>query len=202
MVYTGPIDDIDALVAICQFSPDAYVLVEQAPRHVVTGEKERQNLLLFIRLEKLKSEQYEGIRLSNYTSGRVFDQNAEIRWERMEQTEQQEGKFQAVYVGPEREQFPFKKDKEQSEKLGKSGNPRTTHYFLFGERLKPEDINTIGPPTQPGDFAQLRIPRILRYPSPRKGQNASRLQLVVSEYVDEDTGKVQLFRFRDLEPEE
>lgn len=196
MVYSGPIDDIDPLVASCQFSPEAYVLVEQSPDHVMASPEERQNLLLFIRLKELESEQYENIRLSNYTSGRVFDQNAEIRWERMKQTEQQGGKFQAVYVGPEREQFPLKKDKEQSAKLGEPGD---THYFLFGERLKPEDINKIGPPARAGDFAQLRIPRLLRYPSPRKGRNAQRLQLVVSEYVDEDTGKVHLFRFRDLQ---
>lgn len=196
MVYTGRIDDIHALVAGCQFSPEAYVLVEQFPAHIVTGTQERQNLLLFIHLRELESDQYRNIDLNAYTSGRVFDQHAEVRWEWMKQAEQPEGKFHAVYVGPEREQFVLAKDKKQSEQLGE---PRKTHYFLFGERLDADDINAIGSHVQEGDFAQLRIPRLLRYPSLPGGRRARRLRLAVSEYVDEDTGKVHLFRFRDLQ---
>jgi hypothetical protein len=197
MVYTGRIDDIDGLVASCQFSPEAYVLVEQFPEHIVSGTKERQNLLLFIHLKELESDQNRDIHLDTYTSGRVFDQHAELRWERTTQTEQQEGKFQVVFVGPEHEQLHFHKmEKEQSEKFGE---PRDTHYFLFGVRLDTDDINAIGSRAQEGDFAQLRIPRLLRYPSMPDGHRARRLQLEVSEYVDEDTGKVHLFRYRDLQ---
>jgi len=196
MVYSGPAHDIEALVASCQFSPEAYVLVEQFPAHLVTGATERQNLLLFIHLKDLKSDRYKGIHLNDYTSGRVFDQHAEIRWEQAPQTGQQKGKFQVVYVGPEREQFPLEKNNEQGEKLGE---PHNTRYFLFGMRLDQDDINAIGPQAQEGDFAQLRIPRLLRYPSLPNGQRAQRLRLEVSEYVDEDTGKVHLFRFRDLQ---
>ncbi len=196
MVYTGRIDDIDALVASYKFSPQAYVLVEQYPKHIVTGTQERQNLLLFIHLKELGSDPYKNIHLNSYTSGRVFDQHAEIRWERMTQAQQQERKFQVVFVGPEHEQLHLKKDSEQSEKLGE---PRNTHYYLFGVRLDTDDIDAIGSTAQEGDFAQLRIPRLLRYPSPSDGQRARRLRLEVSEYVDEDTSKVRLFRFRDLQ---
>lgn len=198
-VYTGPVKDIDALVASCQFSPEAYVLVEQTPRHVVTSAKKRQNLLLFIQLKELAPDQYRDIRLKDYTSGRVFDQYAEVRWEWIEQ-ERQGGPFQAIYVGPEREreQFPLNKCDKQSAKLGET---RNTRYFLFGLKLDTEDINRIGPPAQEGDYAQLRIPRLLRYPRLLNGEKPERLQLTVREYIDEGTGNVHLFRFRGLEPE-
>ena len=48
-------------------------------------------------------------------------------------------------------------------------------------------------------YAEVRIPRLLRYPAPAK---ARRVRLVVCEYTDEDTGSVQLFRFQDLVSEE
>ncbi len=200
MVYTGSNNDIDALVAQCQFSPDAYVLVEQYPDHVVTGPKERQNLLLFIRLKDLKSEPYQGIHLNDYTTGRVFDQNAEIRWEWTEQTEQQDGKFHVVYVRPEREQSPIKQDGSEDKTPGeKLGEPHDTYYYLFGELLNTDDIKAIGSPAEEGDYAQLRIPRLLRYPRLPDGQTPRRLKLTVCEYVDNDTGKVRLVRFNGLQ---
>lgn len=200
MVYTGSSNDIDALIANSQFSPDAYVLVEQSPDHVVTGPQERQNLLLFIQLKDLKSEPYQDIRLNAYTSGRVFDQHAEIRWEQAEQTEQQNSKFHVVYVGLEREESPIKHNDQEDRKAGeKLGEPRNTDYYLFGELLDADDIKAIGSPAEEGDYAQLRIPRLLRYPRPLNGQTPRRLKLTVGEYIDDDTGKVRLFRFKGLQ---
>lgn len=199
MIYTGPGKDIDALVAQCQFSPDAYVLVEEYPDHVVIGSKNRQNLLLFIHLRDLKAERYQHIQLNNYTSGRVFDENAEIRWERIEQTRQHDGPFHVVYVGPQHDQLPLTKDEEESTRLGE---PHDTNYYLFGELLDTDDVNAIGSPAEEGDYAQLRIPRLLRYPRLLNGRTPQRLKLVVGEYMDDDTGKVRLFRFRGLLPGE
>jgi hypothetical protein len=200
MVYTSSNNDIDALVAACQFSPDAYVLVEQFPDHVVTGSQKRQNLLLFICLKDLKTERYQNIRLNDYTSGRVFDEDAEIRWERTEQAEQQDGTFHVVYVGPEREQSPIKQDDSEDKMPGeKLGEPHDTYYYLFGELLDTDDIKAVGSPAEEGDYAQLRIPRLLRYPRLPDGQTPRRLKLTVCEYVDNDTGKVRLFRFNGLQ---
>lgn len=199
MVYTGPGKDIDALVVQCHFSPDAYILVEEYPDHVVTGAKNRQNLLLFIRLKDLKTEQYQHIQLNHYTSGRVFDEHAEIRWERIEQTEQQDGPFHVIYVGPQQEQLPLTKNEAESKMLGE---PHNTDYYLFGELLDTDDVKAIGSPAEEGDYAQLRIPRLLRYPRLSNGRTPRRLKLVVGEYRDEDTGKVRLFRFRELLPGE
>ena len=203
-VYTGSIEDIDALVALCHFPPSAYVLVEKLPRHVVIGTEERQNLLRFTHL----AEMGEHTSLSDYTSGRVFTPECELRWQRkdgkdgnngIDHRDGQGNQFQVVYVGPEREQLPIKKDEAHSKQLADAPKLPDTHYLLFGERLDADDINSIGSPAQEGDFAQLRIPRLLRYPRRPGKPIPRRLQLAVREYVDEMTGKVHLFRFRDLQ---
>lgn len=197
-VYAGSIDDIDALVALCHFPPSAYVLVEKLPRHVVIGAEERQNLLRFTHLAQMG----EHTRLSDYTSGRVFTTERELRWQRkdgIDRNDSQDNQFQVVYVGPEREQLPIKKDETHSKQLADAPELPDTHYLLFGERLDADDINSIGSPAQEGDFAQLRIPRLLRYPRRPGEPMPRRLQLAVREYVDEITGKVHLFRFCDLQ---
>ena len=57
-----------------------------------------------------------------------------------------------------------------------------------------------GEPAAEGDFAEVRIPRLLHYePAP---PNAERVRLGVYEFLEEDTGKVALFRFYSLEPAE
>jgi hypothetical protein len=182
-IYAKPVEDIDALIASYHFSSDAYVLVEQLPVNVVLKPEERQNLLLFKRFGEIEPE----TRLSNYTSGRIFTPEYELRWER------QDGKFQVVYVGQERSQLLPEAETEIN-----TTSFRTTHYYLFGRRLDDNDVAKIGPPAEIGDFAELRIPRLLRYPELPNAPRAQRLRLAVREYIDE-TGQVQLFRFLDLE---
>ncbi len=41
---------------------------------------------------------------------------------------------------------------------------RDRAYFLFGKRLDQKALDRIGPAAQSGDFAEVRIPRLLRYP--------------------------------------
>src|SRR5256885_4547580 len=70
ILYTGSVHDVAALVAAFNFSPQAYVLVESMPQHVV---KERQNLLRLLRLNTIP----DLIELTNFTSGRVFYEDFE-----------------------------------------------------------------------------------------------------------------------------
>ena len=188
-IYAGQVEDIGTLIASYQFPSDAFVLVEQLPTKVVLN-TERQNLLLFTRLGDI--EQHPS--LSNYTSGRVFTLDFELRWER------QDGLFHAVYVGVERSQLlPVKETKINM------ASSRKANYYLFGKRLNDvgenNDVARIGPPARPGDFAELRIPRLLRYPELPNAPRAQRLRLTVREYIDE-TGQLQLFRFLNLKPGE
>jgi hypothetical protein len=48
-------------------------------------------------------------------------------------------------------------------------------------------------PENQSSYAEVRIPRLLRYPV-----KAQRLQLTVSEYVEKSTGRVKLLRFEGL----
>ena len=185
-IYADQVEDIDALIASYQIPPDAYVLVEQLPTKVVLNAKERQNLLLFKRFGEIEPE----MRLSSYTSGRIFTPEFELRWER------QDSMFQVVYIGSECSQLlPAAKI------VINMASYRETSYYLFGRRLDDNDVAKIGPPAEMGDFAELRIPRLLRYPELQNAPRAQRLRLAMREYVDE-TGQVQLFRFLDLQPEE
>ncbi len=186
------------LIAACEFGPKALFLVEKLPAHVVRPQ-ERLDLLRFAPFDS-------NVLFAEYTSGRIFQSDTELRWE-------QDGQQQlhVVYMGPERS-LPGLQDvasltqvQEQASiwRLNKDGKTqkllkkRDSHYYLFGERLSPQELERIGRPAQPGDFAELRIPRLLRYP--RLENEKRRVRLVVGEFVDDKTGIVELFRFQQLE---
>lgn len=185
-LYTGTVADIDEYIIGCKFPLDAFVLVEQIPKHILTSTEERQNLLCFIRLGEL-SRLDELVHIGDYTSGRIFNADFELRWEKGRQT------TDVVYLGTSigRDLTWLRKDNTIS-----LHHFRSQNYYLFGERLSERNIRNIGKPAMEGDFAEVRIPRLLRYPAP---PHAQRVQLVVREYVDEETGTILLFRFCDLQ---
>ena len=196
ILYTGSVQDIAALVAAFNFPSHAYVLVESIPRHVV---KERQNLLRLVRLNTIP----ELAELTNFTSGRVFYEDFELRWERVS------GKTQVVFLGTKAVYqdkliaFPeLKQDEVALQNL--ASHPR--HYYLFGQLLDMDDRQRMGIPSVKGEeyYAEVRIPRLLRYPDlkPGSSQKAQHVQLAVQEYADKSTGQVKLFRFSGLRPAE
>src|SRR6266700_3984363 len=196
ILYTGSVQDIAALVAAFNFPPQAYVLVESMPQHVV---KERQNLLRLVRLNNI----LDLAELTNFTSGRVFYEDFELRWERVS------GKTQVVFLGTKAVYqdkliaFPeLKQDEAALQNL--ASHPR--HYYLFGQLLDMDDRKRMGIQAFKGEeyYAEVRIPRLLRYPDlkPSSSQKAQRVQLAVKEYADKSTGQVKLFRFSGLKPAE
>jgi len=197
MLYTGPVTDIAVLVKASNFPPDSYVVVERQPKTIV-GEHERQGLLRFALLKDCIDE--GGINLASYTSGRVFHQDFELRWE---QDAVIRGQTSVVYLGVERELpgltksewivQPEDEDKEQ-------------HYYLFGELLGQDKQRKMGLDQQKGYeyYAETRVPRLLRYPR-LGGRQPQRLQLTAREYLlidqkGEEQGRV--YRFLKLKPAE
>ncbi len=192
--------DLANLIATCEFGPKALFLVERLPAHVVRPQ-ERLDLLRFAPFDP----DDDSIRFAEYTSGRIFQPDAELRWERDGQ------QLHVVYMGPERslpglqnvawlaqeqrQASIWRLNKE--DKTQKLLKKRDSHYYLFGERLSLQELERIGRPAQPGDFAELRIPRLLRYP--KQEHEKRRVRLVVAEFVDDQTGIVELFRFQQLE---
>jgi hypothetical protein len=184
-LYAGQIaiNDLPQLVANCGFLPSAFVLIERLPQQVITKAIERQNLLRFTHYDR-------GISFADYTSGRVFDGHAELRWEK------QGNMMQVVYLGSKEHAEALLNCKLQaSHTLDKLKPAVEKKYFLFGERINAQDLMKIGTAANPGDFAEVRIPRLLQYPVPQNEQRYVRL--VVREYLDEE-GRVVLFRFQDL----
>lgn len=155
-----------------------FMLVEMQPQHVIEP-RERQNLLRFALFE-------HSFAFAGYTSGRVFHQHGELRWER------QQGTFQVVYTGQE----AYKPDLEiTAHMLLDDCQQDFRRYLLFGKRLADKELNRIGPAAQAGDFAEVRIPRLLLYPAP---QDAQRVRMVVCEYREPASGQRIAFRFTDL----
>ncbi len=190
VLYSGRVDGVklSQLLTVCQqaeISEEALLLAEQVPTHVVSA-RERQNLLRF--------ETYRaGIDIVAYTSGRVFQKNFELRWER------QGDLFRVVYLGAEHIKDILQRyDLKENEKFwrlleDKKLERKEKSYYLFGERLEgSEQRERAGI-----EFAELRIPRVLYYPVQGSPQ---RVQLVVYEYVCLETGQIEYFRFQALQP--
>jgi hypothetical protein len=210
IIYTGSIP-LNALTGLLHDYPSdknegPFVLMEQLPEHVITHSSTRQDLIIFQSLDTFKQSS-QRFPLESYTSGRIFQEKnennthneGELRWER------QGAQVQLVYLGdedanivPVLQQYlltshtlaEMTRNKQEPE-------PVSADYYLFGERLSDEDIGKIGSMAQQGDFAEVRVPRILRYPTPKAG-HGQRMRLKVVEYHDKQTGEVEFFRFKTL----
>jgi hypothetical protein len=217
ILSTGSVTNLAGLIEKCNFPQDAFLLAEQLPSNIIKQEQ-RQDLLLFVRLGTLENLE----KTQDYTSGRIFSEAFELRWEK-----ESRGDYQVVYFGPDREisgltrRYELRKEKESNEHYqviyfgpeheisgldGDEQEPKnierykvdTKQYYLFGEHLEATQLQDmkIGPADEGNSYyATVRIPRLLSYPI---SSGARRVQLVVREYLDETTGRVRLFRFRDL----
>src|SRR5947209_8525060 len=159
------------------------MMLEEQPRRVIEQDA-RLDLLRFVLFDP-------SFDFTPYTSGRVFHALGELRWE------QQVTNIQAVYTGS-RKYKPVLQD--ASETMLDPYIPRNREYFLFGKRLDQQQLDRIGPAAQPGDFAEVRIPRLLRYPQLPMLAGAERVQLVMCEYVDSETAVNVAYRFKELIP--
>ena len=191
ILYTGlpSVDKMSQIVAACHFGPDALFLAEQLPTHTIVTREERYALLRF-------SYAKEGTPCTEYTSGRIFQPDRELRWEK------QRDQIRVIYLGPAEdniagilEEYRLRSKQETLNALTKNTKP--TWYSLFGERIKSEDLPYFGKSARPGDFAVVRIPRVLRYPVAINDEPSARL--LVCEYHNKATDSVDLFRFQAAE---
>jgi hypothetical protein len=199
LLYTGAVTDIAALVETCHFPLDAYILVERQPRTVI-GDGERQNLLRFDRLKDVLNK--GGFDIGSYTSGRVFHQDFELRWEQDAVTA---GKTSVVYIGVGRELPDLTKSdwtvQPEDEDKDKEHPEKMHHYYLFGELLSQDKQTKMGLNQQEGYeyYAETRVPRLLRYPNPEQGRQPQYLKLTVQGYLLIDSkGKEQGRTYRFL----
>ncbi len=198
ILYTGHVRSEEWLTFIkdCGFrtGTGTYFLAEKLPTTVVEP-KDRQNLLIFERFSL-------DLPFEKYTTGRIFEAAGELRWEN------QDSKVRMVYLGQPITSVARALRNyglQSSDKLLKLV-PQARFYYLFGTKLEMHTIEQInGEQTKnavrPGDFAELRIHRILRYPAPGHVPDKGYVQLQVREYVDPDSGQIQFFRFQGLDEE-
>lgn len=191
ILYAGsvPLEKMAQIVAACHFEQDALFLAENIPMQPVILQQVRRDLLRFTYVK-------EGTPCAAYSSGRIFQEDRELRWERQKEI------LHVVYLGPADTNVEIillenglKNKNDRLAELKKSLEPK--YYALFGERLKEEDLPYFGKTARPGDFAVVRIPRVLHYPVPQNDEPAVRL--LVCEYFNEAMGSVDLFRFQALE---
>jgi hypothetical protein len=213
-LLAGTIKDLAALIEACDLPESAYFLAEQSPQRVITQEQ-RQDLLQFARVSDLKRRNAPAasgkanIDPALYTSGRIFCENFELRWSKNQRT----GETQVVYLGEEERTLPGLEPARELDRLrreikGLAKKPGSRSYYLFGTTLETsldgERLTQMGL-TQEDErryYAEVRIPRLLRYPSVEHSPKERRVQLVVCEYVEKETGSVKLFRFQKLEAAE
>ena len=178
------IEDFKALVRTYKLASDAptLMLLESQPTYIIEPE-ERQNLLLFMRFDR-------DFDFASHMSGRIFHRYGEMRWEKLASS------VQVVFSGMQEYKPALQNAKEKT--LDDHKKVCRT-YFLFGKRLDDEQRNRIGPAAQAGDFAEVRIPRLLRYPLPASA-TAEYVRLAVYEYVAPTTGAIIAYRFHDLLP--
>ncbi len=181
-VYAGPVADIKEFIEACSFLSDSagsLILLEMQPQKMV-GKEDRQNLLFFTEYPCPDTD------FSEYTAGRIFHEEFELRWEKINSG------VQAVYIGNKRT-LPLPTEKTD---VLKDCVRATSSYYLFGKRLDDEKVGNIGEPAQKDDFAEVRIPRLLRYPV--KDKRKDYVKLNVYEYRHNVTNERILFRFRNL----
>lgn len=162
----------------------ALMLLEEQPHHVIERDA-RQDLLRFELFNPASD-------FTRSTSGRIFHTMGELRWERSDSA------LQIVYTGHKDfrpEQLPVARETPLD---GYIAIDRA--YFLFGKRLDEKELFLIGPRAQPGDFVEVRIPRLLRYPRVNMLEGAERVQLVICEYLDPKTSVNVAYRFKAIVP--
>jgi hypothetical protein len=164
-----------------------FILLEAQARGIIKPE-DRQNMLRFETFDPKFT-------IPPYTSGRVFHRYAELRWEAVASTVRIVFSGASTYL-PE---LLNTQETVTSEVLD-GFNPAIRSYFLYGKRLDNGQLERIGPPAEEGDFAEVRIPRLLRYPRLAPDPKADYLQLVVCEYIAPATGTSFAYRFCNLRP--
>jgi hypothetical protein len=190
LLLSGHIEDMDTLNALLNnyrealfkshnvpADTDVFMLMEQQPQAPIPA-TELYNMLRF-NLFHSKTD------FTSYTSGRVFHEYGELRWEK------QGNSVLLIYTGDDQSKPTI----QATETLLLDSDPIFKRYFLFGRRLDERQLQRMGLPAQDNVFAEVRIPRLLRYPVP---QDATRVQIVACEYNDHATGACVASRFASL----
>jgi len=158
-------------------SGDCFALLEKVPASYI-DERERQNGIKLVNYN-------EEINVGEWTRGRVFNTDGEIRWERNDDG------YKVVYAGTA-EEAAEKMNKYEQELV--TGKPQP--YYLWGDLLEKRDRQELGLENKGAFYLESMIPRIFQYPL---AAGNKRLVIKVVSYEDVDTAMPQYFRFHSIE---
>lgn len=178
VIYWARLERLTEAVTALPITDETLMLLERVP---VTWLEDEE------RINGLRLEPFDPTTDFNlWERGRIFNPTFELRWEQVD------GSFQAIYCGQEVNLPGFQPAEEVDLSVLSS---KIRSYFLWGTRVKEDDLELIGLPTSTQVFVELQVPRLLRYPvSPQ----AKRIKLQVCEYRD-TTGVLVYHRFQKLE---
>ena len=193
-LYVGSVkvERLQALIADCHRAAEKsrpeeqpyFVLLEWLPDQIIIP-AQRRNLLLFDYYDTLLQND---IALANYSSGRFFYQAAEVRWLKSG------NQLQIAYSGQVDMSVATSYDLHEvaSWKQSNSYSTKQRPYYLFGTHLR--DVDRSVDDRRASEFAEVRIPRVLRYPV-KADVDRRYAAVTVHEYLDEQTGQVAHYRF-------
>jgi|Deesub1362A_J573_1020465.scaffolds.fasta_scaffold00513_9 hypothetical protein len=177
-IYQVDLRSLKQVIPVLPVTEDTLMLLQRVPGNWLSEEERAEG----VRLERFDS----ATNFDQWEQGRIFNAEFELRWEQVD------GTFHAVYCGDKKEPPGFAEVKE-IDLAALTTKQRS--YFLWGERVKEEDLPVIG--QSPGTlvFLEFQVPRLLHYPvSPQ----AKRAKLKVLEYRDA-TGALVYYRFCGVE---
>ncbi len=180
-LYSAKVEDIAAMVKGISWPADTLMILERLPLRWL-NQADIDTGLCFERFEADTA-------FNTYERGRIFHQDGELRWEKIEQ------RFWAVYVGSDDITLPEAFSKDDSLSLDE---PRSQTYYLWGKRLNQEALAILGQQQEAAVFAEFTVGGILTpYPveAPPPGQQ-DQLALSVAEYIEPGTKELQYYRFQ------
>ena len=158
--------------------PESLMLLQRMPQAFLSDDERKNGICLQAYDVSKNIEMWE--------RGRIFHNKFELRWEK------QEGVFLIVYIG-EPTALPTLDTKSLLE-----FETQDEAYYLWGERMSADALESMKQPEAMNVFFELQIPQLLSYPvSNQDGKN--RVKISVRHYLNSETGVLEFYRFRHLE---
>ena len=181
VVYSGTVSTLLPLIQSFPVDDNTLMILEEVPNHwIEVNPHQPDSGLKFVRFDE--QENFE-----TWGRGRIFNQTAELRWEK------NKSDFQVVYIGLP-VALPNLTDDDTLNLV--EMEQKETGYYLWGQRMSEKQLQDIGweNTAAANIFVELQTPRILHYPV--QVQPGSRLKLKVVEYYSTQTGQLVLYRMK------
>lgn len=177
-MYWGRNEKLLPILHALDCPPESLMILERMPNAFLSDNEQKNGICL---------QAYDASKnIEMWERGRIFHNKFELRWEK------QDSVFVIVYIG-EPIELPMLHTKSLSE-----FETQDETYYLWGERMSADALESMNQPATMDVFLELQIPRLLSYPvSNQDGKN--RVKISARHYLNSETGVLEFYRFRHLE---